>query len=156
MDGIPSGFKDQSEITLSSCSIPWAVEERSDGTETRRRTRGEIRARKSPASCFHRRRGVTLATSYFRTTYRSTIIGAKAFHFRVRNGNGWGHFAGITRSLIPRLGLVSFGERRLELGFRLLMTTGIKHRRFAGGQASFLLISFGKERAGSLTSAYRD
>ncbi|MDB6175308.1 MAG: hypothetical protein JWL59_4619, partial [Chthoniobacteraceae bacterium] len=29
-------------------------------------------------------RGVKLATSYFRTTYRSTIIGAAAFHFRVR------------------------------------------------------------------------
>ena len=22
-----------------------------------------------------------------------TIIGAKAFHFRIRNGNGWGHLA---------------------------------------------------------------
>ena len=44
-------------------------------------------------------RGVNLATSYFRTTYRSTIIGAAAFHFRVRNGNGWGHCARITRRL---------------------------------------------------------
>ena len=55
--------------------------------------------KKSPAPCFHRRRGVTLAMSYFRTTYRSTIIGAAAFHFRVRNGNGWDHRAGITRRL---------------------------------------------------------
>ncbi len=39
----------------------------------------------------------TLATSYFRATYRSTIIGAAAFHFRVRNGNGWGHCARVTR-----------------------------------------------------------
>ena len=61
-----------------------------------------MRARKSPAPCFHRRRGVTLATSYFRTTYRRTIIGATAFHFRVRNGNGWCHCAGITRRLSPR------------------------------------------------------
>ena len=42
---------------------------------------------------------VTLATSYFRTTYRSTIIGAAAFHFRVRNGNGWDHCAEVTRRL---------------------------------------------------------
>ena len=42
-------------------------------------------------------RGVNLATSYFRTTYRSTIIGAAAFHFRVRNGNGWFHCARVTR-----------------------------------------------------------
>ena len=38
-----------------------------------------------------------LATSYFRATYRSTIIGAAAFHFRVRNGNGWFHCAMVTR-----------------------------------------------------------
>ena len=38
-----------------------------------------------------------LATSYFRATYRSTIIGAAAFHFRVRNGNGWFHCARVTR-----------------------------------------------------------
>ena len=47
-----------------------------------------------------------LATSYFRTTLRRTIIGAAAFHFRVRNGNGWGHCAMITR-----------GTRGRELGF---------------------------------------
>jgi hypothetical protein len=64
-----------------------------------------------PAACFLRykqaprslldgkERGVTLATSYFRVTYRDTIIGAAAFHFRVRNGNGWCHCAGITRGL---------------------------------------------------------
>src|SRR6476659_8076576 len=38
-----------------------------------------------------------LATSYSRTTYRRTTIGAAAFHFRVRNGNGWCHCAIITR-----------------------------------------------------------
>jgi hypothetical protein len=37
--------------------------------------------------------------SYSRTTYRSTTIGAAAFHFRVRNGNGWDHCATITRRL---------------------------------------------------------
>ena len=35
--------------------------------------------------------------SYSRTTYRRTTIGAAAFHFRVRNGNGWFHCAMITR-----------------------------------------------------------
>ena len=39
----------------------------------------------------------TLATSYFHRPYRPTIIGATVFHFRVRNGNGWGHCAMITR-----------------------------------------------------------
>ena len=42
---------------------------------------------------------ITLAMSYSRTTYRSTTIGAAAFHFRVRNGNGWDHCARITRRL---------------------------------------------------------
>ena len=42
---------------------------------------------------------ITLAMSYSRTTYRCTTIGAAAFHFRVRNGNGWGHCARITRKL---------------------------------------------------------
>src|SRR6202042_1562461 len=46
-----------------------------------------------------RKRGITLATSYSRTPYRCTTIGAAAFHFRVRNGNGWGHCAKITRDL---------------------------------------------------------
>ena len=54
---------------------------------------------KKPRPLFCKGRGVTLATSYFRATYRSTIIGAAAFHFRVRNGNGWGHCARITRRL---------------------------------------------------------
>jgi hypothetical protein len=42
---------------------------------------------------------ITLAMSYSRTTYRCTTIGAAAFHFRVRNGNGWDHCARITRKL---------------------------------------------------------
>jgi hypothetical protein len=40
---------------------------------------------------------IKLATSYFRGAYRPTIIGATAFHYRVRNGNGWGHCAMVTR-----------------------------------------------------------
>ena len=40
-----------------------------------------------------------LAMSYFRMTFRHTIIGAAAFHGRVRNGNGWFHRAKITRVL---------------------------------------------------------
>ncbi len=36
--------------------------------------------------------------SYSRAAYRRTTIGAAAFHFRVRNGNGWDHCASITRS----------------------------------------------------------
>ena len=41
---------------------------------------------------------LVLATSYSRTAYRRTTIGAAAFHFRVRNGNGWGHCARVTRA----------------------------------------------------------
>ncbi len=53
---------------------------------------------KNPAS-FLRGCGVmfNLATSYFRIAFRHTIIGATAFHFRVRNGNGWYHCAMVTR-----------------------------------------------------------
>ena len=46
----------------------------------------------------------TLATSYSRTAYRRTTIGAAAFHFRVRNGNGWDHCATVTRILRRRFG----------------------------------------------------
>ena len=40
---------------------------------------------------------LVLATSYSRTAYRRTTIGAAAFHCRVRNGNGWDHCAIVTR-----------------------------------------------------------
>src|SRR6266496_4828023 len=40
---------------------------------------------------------LVLATSYSRTACRRTTIGAAAFHFRVRNGNGWSHCARVTR-----------------------------------------------------------
>ena len=51
--------------------------------------------------------GAILATTYSRTTYRCTTIGSAAFHFRVRNGNGWCHCAGSpddddSTSRIPR------------------------------------------------------
>ena len=39
-----------------------------------------------------------LATTYSRMTCRQTTIGAAAFHFRVRDGNGWFHRAMVTRS----------------------------------------------------------
>ena len=42
-------------------------------------------------------RAVNLATTYSRGTYRPTTIGAAAFHFRVRDGNGWFHRAMVTR-----------------------------------------------------------
>ena len=47
---------------------------------------------------------LVLAMSYSRTAYRRTTIGAAAFHFRVRNGNGWCHRAIITRILDRNLG----------------------------------------------------
>ena len=40
----------------------------------------------------------SLATTYSRRTLRPTTIGAVVFHGRVRDGNGWGHHAKVTRS----------------------------------------------------------
>ena len=52
---------------------------------------------KNPASLTRCGMMFNLATSYFRIAFRHTIIGATAFHFRVRNGNGWYHCAMVTR-----------------------------------------------------------
>ena len=52
---------------------------------------------KNPASLTRCGVMFNLATSYFRIAFRHTIIGATAFHFRVRNGNGWYHCAMVTR-----------------------------------------------------------
>ncbi len=66
------------------------------------RSRGSVlgssrrRQNKTPSTSRHAGRSV-LATSYSRTAYRRTTIGAAAFHCRVRNGNGWGHCATVTR-----------------------------------------------------------
>ena len=38
-----------------------------------------------------------LATTYSHVTFRHTTIGAAMFHFRVRDGNGWFHYAMVTR-----------------------------------------------------------
>src|SRR5690348_15168643 len=57
---------------------------------------GDVAEAKTPPPAS--RRGVfILATSYSRTAYRRTTIGAAAFHCRVRNGNGWCHCAIVTR-----------------------------------------------------------
>jgi hypothetical protein len=48
-----------------------------------------------------------LATTYSRRTLRPTTIGAGVFHGRVRDGNGWGHHAKVTRS---RLGMIQAGR----------------------------------------------
>ena len=52
-----------------------------------------------------------LAMSYSRAAYRRTTIGAAAFHFRVRNGNGWDHCAIITR-VRNRTGISLLSQRR--------------------------------------------
>jgi hypothetical protein len=61
-------------------------------------SRLRLEAKRTPDS-FRNLGFITLAMSYSRTTYRCTTIGAAAFHFRVRNGNGWDHCARITRRL---------------------------------------------------------
>ena len=57
-----------------------------------------------------------LAAIYSRGTYRPTTIDVLMFHFRVRNGTGWGHQAvttGLQRcvcfSLCIRLSLAELG-----------------------------------------------
>jgi hypothetical protein len=76
--------------------------------------------------------GIVLATSYSRTAYRRTTIGAAAFHCRVRNGNGWDHCAIVTRDP-SRIG-----------GF------GASHRR-----GSLMTMSIFQRTADSLISTYR-
>src|SRR5437773_11748245 len=68
------------------------------------------RAKKTPAD--HLTCGCSvLATSYSRTAYRRTTIGAAAFHCRVRNGDGWGHCATVTR-VRNRTGVSLLPQRR--------------------------------------------
>jgi hypothetical protein len=55
--------------------------------------------------------GIVLATSYSRTAYRRTTIGAAAFHCRVRNGNGWDHCVIVTR-VRNRIGISLLSQRR--------------------------------------------
>ena len=43
------------------------------------------------------RASFTLAAIYSRGTCRPTTIDVRMFHFRVRNGTGWGHQAMTTR-----------------------------------------------------------
>ena len=54
---------------------------------------------------------LVLATSYSRTACRRTTLGAAAFHFRVRNENGWGHCAIVTR-VRSRTGNSLLSQRR--------------------------------------------
>ena len=118
-----------------------------------------------------KRRGVLLATSYFRTTYRCTIIGAAAFHFRVRNGNGWDHCARITRSLTNlKLNSASSsggeGEDRNRTSnspdfyrpWRCQVLIGASHRGALTTLVDALRRYYffkSKNRADSLTSTYR-
>src|SRR5436853_4270431 len=75
---------------------------------------------------------LVLATSYSRTAYRRTTIGAAAFHCRVRNGNGWCHCVNVTR-----------GPSRAS-------DCGASHRR-----GSLETISIFQRTADSLISTYR-
>lgn len=59
-----------------------------------------------------------LATTYFHTGYPRTIIGDDAFHFRVRDGNGWFHVSLATRrcKFKSRLEFKFTGVCRLRFG----------------------------------------
>ena len=70
---------------------------------------------------------LVLATSYSRTACRRTTIGAAAFHFRVRNGNGWCHYAIVTR-VQNRTGGSLLSQRRKREA-ESLETAGFKFRK---------------------------
>src|SRR5438046_6713972 len=91
---------------------------------------------------------LVLATSYSRTAYRRTTIGAAAFHCRVRNGNGWGHCAIITRSLLRRSEQTSGDVIRDSLNRYI--------GRLSGSRFSYYDSRFSFQRtAASLISTYR-
>ena len=90
-----------------------------------------------------------LATSYSRTACRRTTIGAAAFHFRVRNGNGWCHHANVTRA-----------EKRVrcsalvcDVAIRQSLHRGASHSEAATVDSRFSHVS--ARAADSLTSTYR-
>ena len=72
---------------------------------------------------------LTLAAIYSRGTYRPTTIDAPMFHFRVRNGTGWGHWAMTTRLLPYFVLLLAYFVLQLAwpsyaMGFRVCVICG--------------------------------
>ena len=59
-------------------------------------------AKKSARPLLSKKPGKYLATTYSRGAFRPTTIGAAAFHFRVRDGTGWFHYALVTRRQFRR------------------------------------------------------
>ena len=57
----------------------------------------------------------TLAAIYSRGTCRPTTIDVLMFHFRVRNGTGWGHQAMTTRFQGASLSLAAYLGNHLRL-----------------------------------------
>jgi len=76
-----------------------------------------------------------LATTYSRGTCRPTTIGAAAFHFRVRDGNGWFHRAMVTRGApearVIGFGVIGYKANALFANFR----AGASMRTFVAGNS---------------------
>ena len=87
-----------------------------------------------------------LATTYSRGTCRPTTIGAAAFHFRVRDGNGWFHRAMVTRGApevwVIGFGVIGFKTNALFSNFR----AGASMRTFVAGNRMKRMM--GKNAAG--------
>ena len=64
--------------------------------------RGRGRDQKNARLLLSKKPGKYLATTYSRGAFRPTTIGAATFHFRVRNGTGWFHYALVTRGRVLR------------------------------------------------------
>src|SRR3979411_67047 len=94
------------------------------------------KGKQKPRGLFPSSGALVLATSYSRTTYRRTTIGAAAFHCRVRNGNGWCHCAIVTR-VRNRTGISLLPQRR------------------KGEAESLMAMSIFQRTADSLISTYR-
>ena len=63
---------------------------------------------------------LTLAAIYSRGTCRPTTIDVPMFHFRVRNGTGWGHWAMTTRFLLD----ARFVARCCHSAYLVIVTVG--------------------------------
>ena len=73
--------------------------------------RHKIAGKKKPKHCYLGFNIKSLAIPYFRMANCHTIIGAKWFHFRVRDGIGWFTFAMVTKQTGVKSTLKTKGSR---------------------------------------------
>ena len=97
--GVAVGFQPENGVSCRGCNAGSEASEAGlsilkEFLNRRFRVQQAKRVQKKARHLVSKVPGAILATTYSRTTYRCTTIGSAAFHFRVRNGNGWCHCAG--------------------------------------------------------------